>query len=305
MGVFSIDGLDVLHGAVASESTVGYIIDPFSSLDIKGFRIDSSSVAAFKFSNTEKSYSNTQGVAVTNPVTKETTYEKTTKNNGTIGVRVYEEATADHNYDGQYKTWQPSPIPTTTPSLGFNIHLYSGMPAGAWGSMHVSGCASPITSQHIFATGTAYINNVYSSQPQYTCDTNNSRNRTLYQSTSIYSGPSPADLQNIACASSAGEYIVPRQSVNQFGELKAIGEITLTPPTFDIGTSLGSKLQDKVKEIEFKRKEGFVELVIYYASKESLTKFGIDFSNTKQITAWPQAFEEKRQFCKVPDWYKG
>jgi hypothetical protein len=61
---------------------------------------------------------------------------------------------------------------------------------------------------------------------------------------------------------------------------------------------------DKIKEVEFKKSTVHVDIEIYYASRDSLEQFGIDFSRIKQIFAWPSAFEDKKQYCKVPEGYK-
>ena len=57
----------------------GYIINGFSSLDLKGFRINDDDVASFKFVKSDKSYA--KGIT------------GSTINNGVIGVKVYEEKT--------------------------------------------------------------------------------------------------------------------------------------------------------------------------------------------------------------------
>ncbi len=75
-------------------------------------------------------------------------------------------------------------------------------------------------------------------------------------------------------------------------------------PTFDASTTWGAKLVDKVKEVSFKRSTNITDLEIYYASRASLIDFGIDFENTKQIFAWPAAFEDKKRYCKLPPGYK-
>ncbi|PRP99625.1 hypothetical protein [Enhygromyxa salina] len=59
--VTSVDGLDVIDGAPASFSKRGYIVDPFSSVVIDGWRTSESSVAAFRFSSIEDSYSERMG----------------------------------------------------------------------------------------------------------------------------------------------------------------------------------------------------------------------------------------------------
>jgi hypothetical protein len=54
--VASVDGLDVIDGRQASLGKRGYIIDPYSTLTIDGFRTSTSSVAAFRFGAVSDSY---------------------------------------------------------------------------------------------------------------------------------------------------------------------------------------------------------------------------------------------------------
>ena len=54
--VASVDGLDVLDGSQASRSKSGYVLRPFSSFAIEGFRKSNSAVASFTFSKPEDSY---------------------------------------------------------------------------------------------------------------------------------------------------------------------------------------------------------------------------------------------------------
>ncbi|MFW2077151.1 hypothetical protein ACG94X_05350 [Acinetobacter sp. ULE_I010] len=54
--VASVDGLDVLDGSKASRSNSGYVLRPFSSFAIEGFRKSNSSVASFTFSKPKDSY---------------------------------------------------------------------------------------------------------------------------------------------------------------------------------------------------------------------------------------------------------
>lgn len=59
--VTSVDGLDVIDGAPASFSKRGYIVDPFSSVVIDGWRTSEDSVAAFRFSSIDDSYAERMG----------------------------------------------------------------------------------------------------------------------------------------------------------------------------------------------------------------------------------------------------
>lgn len=54
--VSSVDGLDVIDGKPANMSKRGYIVAPYSTLVIDGFRTSTSSVAAFRFGSVSNSY---------------------------------------------------------------------------------------------------------------------------------------------------------------------------------------------------------------------------------------------------------
>jgi hypothetical protein len=59
--VASVDGLDIIDGRPASFAKRGYIVDPFSSVVIDGWRTSEETVAAFRFSSIEDSYSERMG----------------------------------------------------------------------------------------------------------------------------------------------------------------------------------------------------------------------------------------------------
>ncbi len=119
----SVDGLNVIDGNPAKEDTNGYIISPWSSYDVKGFRYSNESVGAFKFSEKRNSYSKSSGNG--------------TQNCGVIAVLVWEENVYIPNYTintvykniGADNTWYKS-IPdnnhynfTTTRSFDFSSSL--------------------------------------------------------------------------------------------------------------------------------------------------------------------------------------
>ncbi|MEO0248097.1 MAG: hypothetical protein ABIN58_00870, partial [candidate division WOR-3 bacterium] len=59
--VVSVDGRDVIDGREASLSKRGYVIDPWSSIDIDGFRLSMDEVAAFRFTDAGNSYAARMG----------------------------------------------------------------------------------------------------------------------------------------------------------------------------------------------------------------------------------------------------
>lgn len=61
--VSSVDGLDVIDGEPAALHKRGYVIDPWSTITIEGWRTSESGVAAFRFSALEDSYAGRTGRA--------------------------------------------------------------------------------------------------------------------------------------------------------------------------------------------------------------------------------------------------
>jgi hypothetical protein len=97
MAVLSVDGLDVVTGKPAEDSNKGYILDPYSSVEIKGYRISDKESAAFIFTSKGKSYvQQTSGDA---------------RNSGVIGVRVFGEKSKPQPISQPYPVspWNPFP----------------------------------------------------------------------------------------------------------------------------------------------------------------------------------------------------
>jgi hypothetical protein len=83
--VASVDGLDVIDGSAASFAKRGYVVDPFSSVVIDGWRTSEETVAAFRFSSIEDSYSERMGDG---------------RNIGVIGAAFFREAPQE------WETWR-------------------------------------------------------------------------------------------------------------------------------------------------------------------------------------------------------
>lgn len=74
----SIDALSVIDGTPATKNSSGYIVQPYSSLEIKGWRTSLNDVAKFLFDDKKQSYANLG-------------YSGDVANVGSIAFRVYEE----------------------------------------------------------------------------------------------------------------------------------------------------------------------------------------------------------------------
>jgi hypothetical protein len=74
--VTTVDGLDVINGATGSMRNRGYILLPYASVEIDGFRKSEREVAAFRFGAVQDSYAAERGSA---------------RNVGVIGVALFDE----------------------------------------------------------------------------------------------------------------------------------------------------------------------------------------------------------------------
>lgn len=78
--VATVDGLDVVDGEDGSFAKRGYVIGPFDSVRIDGFRRSTDTVAAFRFGSVRNSYAGRKGKA---------------RNVGVIGVALFHELGSD------------------------------------------------------------------------------------------------------------------------------------------------------------------------------------------------------------------
>jgi hypothetical protein len=59
--VATVDGLDVMDGRAGSFAKRGYVVAPYSDLDIEGFRRSDATVASFRFGSVRDSYAERKG----------------------------------------------------------------------------------------------------------------------------------------------------------------------------------------------------------------------------------------------------
>ncbi len=321
MAVLSVDGIDVLKGKNATEAESGYIINPYSTTEIKGYRIDDDNVATFKFDDGKTSYS-TQVEQKFNPEKIEKVKKgeiAPSKNNGVIGVRIWEEKesmeiptwqTAKNNYKGNF--YGSYHLNGNNNSINFSA--YSNL-SGYMGSF--SGCIS--SGSMISVTG---------------CMINTSASNV-----SLFQGTLSPDTDTSTIDWNEWEVEIPLTNVNQFGELAAIDNVNLQLPklkrrvrtlyqsdalfvsnaipegkiegfipNFSLGTAWGKQEEDKVVKVNFIKADTFIDLELFYLERVELIKLGIDLENAKKvfISGYPKAFENKdEQYCKTPtNWRK-
>ena len=111
--VLSVDGLDVVDGRAASFRKRGYIVRPYGTLSVDGFRQSTASVAAFRFSSVRDSYANRKhgdtrdvgviGLAVFHPYGVDP-----------FGMSELEQRLRANPFPGRFAT-PPEPIPIRPP----------------------------------------------------------------------------------------------------------------------------------------------------------------------------------------------
>jgi hypothetical protein len=94
--VATVDGLDVISGKTGSYANRGYVLLPWASLEIDGFRQTEDEVAAFRFSKVRDSYAAQRGES---------------RNVGVIGIAFFEERGADWNADELRRRDTANPFP--------------------------------------------------------------------------------------------------------------------------------------------------------------------------------------------------
>jgi hypothetical protein len=94
--VATVDGLDVISGRAGSFESRGYVLLPWSSVQIDGFRQSRDEVAAFRFAKVRDSYAAARGVA---------------RNVGVIGFAFFAERGARPSFDDLRTRDRADPFP--------------------------------------------------------------------------------------------------------------------------------------------------------------------------------------------------
>ncbi len=89
--LLSVDGLDVIDGQPADLRKRGYIVAPYDTVEIEGFRVSTEQVASFRFSSVRNSYAGRKGIA---------------RNIGVIGLAIFAE---------RHRVARPRPAPIPMP----------------------------------------------------------------------------------------------------------------------------------------------------------------------------------------------
>lgn len=333
MVVLSVDGIEVLKGGQAKDAESGYIVNPFSSIEIKGYRIDDNKVATFKFSDGTTSYA-TQVEQKFDPVKIEEVKKgeiAPAQNNGVIGVRIWEEkdakviptwkTTDNNNYTWYYPSHNNISLTFTPQTRSYMQCSISGGNAitGCMAGLNLSGYSSDVINVFCYSgvpapkTRGTFVKIASGGMVGGSnSSTTKGRNRQIYQTDLLYVGPSHPEEGNGTLDASllnnvtnvGHEWIMPLTDVNQFGELSAISSASMTP-NFELGTTWGKQQEDKVVKVKFNKEDTYIDMELFYITREEMKRIGIDLENTKKIfvSGFPKAFGEKEEYCKQPvDW---
>lgn len=119
LAVLSVDGINVLNGADADFGGPGYVLEPWASVDVPGWRRDSREVANFSFREQSESYASQTGRGV--------------QNVGVVGVAVYDErvrVAPKISTAGRHKVWPQTGAPRA--SWSSRQYCSSSLGEGTW-----------------------------------------------------------------------------------------------------------------------------------------------------------------------------
>jgi hypothetical protein len=106
----SVDGLDVIDGQEADFTKRGYLIDPYTSFVIEGWRTSDDTVAAFRFSDMDNAYAERMGKG---------------RNIGVVGVAFFHEEGVRNSDDLQRRdSADPFPNRYAPPPPGYRANGY-------------------------------------------------------------------------------------------------------------------------------------------------------------------------------------
>lgn len=234
LAVVAVDGINVIDGKPStSDDRKGYIIAPWQTIDIKGFRKDMDTIGAFKFCEPKKSYCKEAGMP---------------GNQGIISVRLFEKARPV----AIFRNYLASPVYTrSNDTLGFGeepmtypTRLVDTGTSGEW-----TQCAAPAS-------------------------------RSVYTSS----------LGHTKCSSHSYD--------NSLNSLRSAPEPT---PKFDVGTTWGKSINNKVREVEFEVGDLISEDTIYYTSRKVLIDMGIIQAKQMKM-AGPVPY---KNYAKPPKGWRG
>ncbi len=262
-----IDGVNVIDSKPIGEDSkeMGYILGAGESTVIKGYRLDESNVASFRFTDGKSAYANTvKGMGG--------------KTQGVIACRVYREKDNNlekiqkimeeferKNKEKPAKEYIPYPVYPSWPKYPW----YQQDDWGYWRSNTI-----PYT---LICKSTDCV----------------TLNGGLTSATNLNS----VSQTSINCMTQVEE----GHHGSPCADFSTVSPVEDNP--FKLGSTFGSKIEQKVVETAFETGEFLCELVIYYATRIGLESLGIEFKKVAKISAFPE--HKPGKYCAVPSGWVG
>ena len=275
LAVVSVDGIDVLKGGAAASAESGYVVNAYSTVTINGYRLDDNSVATFKFDEDKSSYA----TLVENDFDeKKAQANGPSRNNGVIGVRIWEEKESKF-----VPAWKQQTIAThwTSNGLGGNLHNVSSQAFN--GLFACSGAHTYTGSLNTRASMRSMTKGQTPSCPP-------PKPRMTYHDDTWAIGGELLNSSDTAAFMCSTEFVAPKSALQ---------------PEFKVGTSWGDKVEDKVTKTQFEKADTYVDLTLYYLTRDELVRIGVDLDNSKKVyvSGFPEAFGG--DYCRKPsNWGK-
>lgn len=263
LAIVTVDGLNVLDGEAGGTTKTGYVINGYSSMDIKGFRTSNEVVHPFKFNRKERSYASKSDVT-----------EGDTRNCGVIGVEVFDE-----------KVKRPTPQIVIK-----EVIREVEKPVHHWWPLYTWTSANPKPDTTITYTCSTAGNMIGSAGQQQV------QNGNMLRCMNFSSGPQLSNAGTDSIQASA----INCCQVEEPLDMSPVMDMLAEEPKrgFDMGTEFSEReVADKVHDVEFEIGYRVFSLSIYYASKESLVDMGVPVNRESQV-AFPEPFPTK--FCRPP-----
>jgi len=250
LAVPSVDGLSVMDGEKATNESGGYIIEPYDSIKVKGYRHTLDEVGAFKFTEKGEGYASSKG---------------SSRNAGVISVKFYAEKEDEYKkaLDDLKKEIErlrqdnrrnrtiriPEPYPVPKPYPVPDDWWRPWRPRPWW--------ESPVT------WGTHDL----------ICKSSAGENTAGFNSDTL-GGPT---LRCMAASGPAQSYSAEVQH-----QSKDVSE-------FNLETGWGQKVTDRVREIPFTRGHLLTTIDIYYSDRNGLKEMDVPLKKKKNIS-YPKGF---------------
>lgn len=276
--VVSVDGLNITTGDANWIS--GYVVDPYGTISIPGWKINSAKAAKFEFNSVPKSYNqhNDSGDKA---------------NVGVIGCLVFDEIPAPvkivNNYIPVYDYYHPRPRPYRDYYWGYHYWDNPAYQGCGWGG--AAGGSAGGASQFTTLNDGHTVSNLVGGGGSFS-GLVGSATCGLGAATPAVSSVNFVETKSIAMSEtlrSQPRGIAPLCSPDP------------EPVLQSIGTKWGEETQFNTTEVNLDwKKTSSCQMLIFYDSRKGLENRGVNFHHKHKHHAEPNAFPGLKQGCPYP-----